>query len=58
MKFWPVHDRYVVEHSKIYDTRCALIKDYPKSYNTTAEDQARSFITRWTKLTSRWLNFD
>ena len=34
IKFWPVYDRYVVEHSKIYDTRYALIKEYAKSYNT------------------------
>src|SRR5262245_48815806 len=49
IKFWPVYDRYVVEHSKIYDTRYDLIKEYAKSYNTMTEDQARSFITRWTK---------
>ena len=49
IKFWPVYDRYVVEHSKIYDTRYTLIKEYAKSYNTLTEDQARSFITRWTK---------
>ena len=49
VKFWPVYDRYVVEHSKIYDTRYALIKEYAKSYNTMTDDQARSFITRWTK---------
>ena len=24
VKFWPVYDRYVVDHSKIYDTRYAL----------------------------------
>ena len=49
IKFWPVYDRYVVEHSKIYDTRYALIKEYAKNYNTMTDDQARSFITRWTK---------
>jgi hypothetical protein len=49
VKFWPVYDRYVVEHSKIYDMRYALIKEYAKSYNTMTDDQARSFITRWTK---------
>jgi len=49
IKFWPVYDRYVVEHSKIYDTRYTLIKEYAKNYNTMTEDQARSFITRWTK---------
>jgi hypothetical protein len=49
VKFWPVYDRYVGEHSKIYDTRYALIKEYAKSYNSMTEDQARSYITRWTK---------
>jgi hypothetical protein len=48
-KFWPVYDRYVVDHTKIYDTRYALIKEYAQSYNTMTDDQARSFITRWTK---------
>jgi len=27
VKFWPVYDRYVMEHSKIYDARYALLKD-------------------------------
>lgn len=49
IKFWPVYDRYVVDHSKIYDARYALIKEYAKNYNTMTEDQARNFITRWTK---------
>jgi hypothetical protein len=49
IKFWPAYDRYVVDHSKIYDTRYALIKEYAKNYNAMTEDQARSFITRWTK---------
>jgi len=48
IKFWPVYDSYVVDHSKIWDTRYALIKEYAKSYDTMTEDQARSFITRWT----------
>ena len=30
VKFWPTYDRYVVEHSKIYDIRYALIKEYAK----------------------------
>jgi hypothetical protein len=49
VKFWPVYDRYIVDHSKIYDARYALIKEYAKNYNTMTDDQARSFITRWTK---------
>jgi len=49
VKFWPVYDRYVVDHSKIYDTRYALIKEYAKNYSSMTEDQARSYITRWTK---------
>ncbi|HEY2457740.1 MAG TPA: hypothetical protein VGI13_10590 [Candidatus Acidoferrum sp.] len=48
VKFWPVYDRYVVEHSKIYDTRYALLKEYAQSYNTMTGEQANSFITRWT----------
>jgi hypothetical protein len=62
VKFWPVYDRYVTEHSKIYDTRYALLKEYAASYNTMTEDQARSYITRWTKteeqmaqLRLRWI---
>jgi hypothetical protein len=49
IKSWPVYDRYVVDHSKICGARYALIKEYAMSYNTLTEDQARSFITRWTK---------
>jgi hypothetical protein len=48
IKFWPVYDRYVVDHSKVYDTRYALIKEYAQNYNTLTEDQAHNFIKRWT----------
>jgi len=48
VKFWPVYDRYVVDHSKIYDTRYALIKEYAQNYNTITDEQANSFIKRWT----------
>jgi anti-sigma-K factor RskA len=48
VKFWPVYDRYVVDHSKIYDSRYALIKEYAQSYNTLTDEQARSFVKRWT----------
>jgi hypothetical protein len=48
VKFWPVYDRYVVDHSKIYDARYALIKEYAKNYNTLTDEQANSFIKRWT----------
>jgi len=47
IKFWPVYDRYVLEHSKIYDTRYALIKDYMQSYNTMTSEQANYFIKSW-----------
>jgi hypothetical protein len=47
-KFWPVYDRYVIEHSKIYDTRYGLIKEYAQSYDTMTGEQANSFIKRWT----------
>jgi len=46
-KFWPVYDRFVVEHSKIYDTRYELIKEYAKNYNTLTDDQAQSLMKRW-----------
>ena len=48
VKFWPTYDRYVVEHSKIYDIRYALIKEYAQNYNTMTDEQANSFIKRWT----------
>jgi len=48
VKFWPVYDRYVVEHSKIYDTRYALIKEYAQNYSTMTGEQANSYIKRWT----------
>jgi hypothetical protein len=48
VKFWPVYDRYVVEHTKIYDTRYALIKEYAQNYSTMTDEQANSFIKRWT----------
>jgi len=46
-KFWPVYDRFVVEHSKIYDTRYDLIKEYAKNYNALTDDQAQSLMKRW-----------
>lgn len=62
VKFWPVYDRYVVDHSKIYDTRYALIKEYAQSYDTLTDEQANSFIKRWTtteeemaQLRLRWM---
>jgi hypothetical protein len=30
-RFWPVYDRYVVDQSKIYDTRYALIGEYAQN---------------------------
>jgi hypothetical protein len=48
VKFWPLYDRYVVEHSKIYDVRYALIREYAQNYNTLTGEQANSFIKRWT----------
>jgi hypothetical protein len=48
VKFWPVYDRYVVDHSRIYDTRYALIKEYAQNYNTMTDELANSFIRRWT----------
>jgi hypothetical protein len=45
VKFWPVYDRYVVEHSKIYDIRYALLKEYAQNYNTMTGEQANGFIT-------------
>ena len=48
VKFWPVYDRYVVEHSKIYDTRYALIKEYAQNYKTLSDEQADSLIKNWT----------
>ena len=47
VKFWPVYDRYVVEHSKIYDTRYALIKQYAQSYDTLTDEQARTLMKGW-----------
>lgn len=48
VKFWPVYDRYVGEHTNIYDTRYALIKEYAQDYSTMTDEQANSFIKRWT----------
>jgi hypothetical protein len=47
VKFWPVYDRYVVEHSKIYDTRYALLKEYAQNYKTLTDEQARSLMKGW-----------
>lgn len=62
VKFWPVYDRYVVEHSKVYDTRYALIKEYAQNYNAMTGEQANNFIKRWTateeqmaQLRLRWM---
>jgi hypothetical protein len=62
VKFWPVYDRYVVDHSKIYDVRYALIKEYAQTYTTITDEQADSYIKRWTateeqmaQLRLRWV---
>ena len=47
VKFWPVYDRFVVERSKVYDTRYALIKNYAQNYNTLTDEQALSLMTGW-----------
>ena len=47
VKFWPVYDRFVVDHSKIYDTRYALIKEYAKNYNTLTDEKAGSLMKGW-----------
>ena len=47
VKFWPVYDRYVVEHSKIYDTRYGLLKEYAQNYKTLTDEQARSLTKVW-----------
>ena len=49
-KFWPVYDRYIAETIKVNDVRFALIKEYAKSYETTTDEQADSFIKRWLAL--------
>jgi hypothetical protein len=61
-KFWPVYDRYVIDHSKVYDTRYSLIEEYAKNYSTLTENQAHNFIKRWTtteeqmaQLRLRWI---
>ncbi len=48
VKFWPVYDRYVVEHSRVYDIGYGLIKEYAQNYNTMTDEQATRFIKRWT----------
>jgi len=47
VKFWPVYDRFVVDHSKIYDTRYALIKQYAQNYNSLTDEQASSLMKGW-----------
>ena len=42
-----MYDRYVVDHSKIYDTRYALIKEYAQNFNTVTDEQALSLIKGW-----------
>lgn len=49
MKFWPTYDRYVADHSKIYDARYAMIKEYAQNYNTLTDAQANNFVKRWTQ---------
>jgi len=50
VKFWPVYDLYVVEHSKIqiYDIRHALLKEYAQNCTTMTNELANSFVKRWT----------
>jgi len=50
VKFCPVFDRYVVEHSKIYDTRYALIKEYAQNYDKMTTEQANGFMRGWTAI--------
>ena len=52
-----MYDLYVVEHSKIYDIRYAVLKQYAQNYNTMTNEQANSFIKRWTATEDRSLNF-
>ena len=47
VKFWPVYERYVAEHTKTYDSRYALIKEYAQNYQNMTDEQANSFIKRW-----------
>ena len=49
-KFWPVYDRYIAETIKVNDARFALLKEYAKSYQSTTEEQADSFIKRELEL--------
>ena len=48
VKFWPVYDLYVGEHSKIYDIRYALLGEYAQNSNTMTGEQANGFIKHWT----------
>ena len=48
VKFWPVYDLYVGEHSKIYNIRYALLREYAQNSNTMTGEQANGFIKRWT----------
>ena len=47
VKFWPVYDRFLVDHSKIYDTRYALIKEYAQNYDTLTDEKAGSLMKGW-----------
>ena len=62
VKFWPAYDRYVVDHSKIYDTRYALIKEFAQNYDRLTDEQARRLMKRWitteeemAELRLRWM---
>ena len=50
IRFWPVYDRYIAETIKVNDNRFALLKEYAKTFDTSTEEQADSFIKRWLAL--------
>ena len=49
-KFWPIYDKYTSELVKINDEKYALIKQYAEAWGTMTNEQAASFITRWTNV--------
>jgi hypothetical protein len=45
-KFWPVHDQYQAEYTKIGDAKLALIKEYAQNWGTVTDQQALDYLKR------------
>ncbi len=51
--FWPVHRKYELELSKIFDERIDLIKDYVQNYDNLTDEKASKLAKKSFELEKR-----